>query len=107
MLEAQALETLEKLRRQTLEGNREMFVLGIDIGTSGTRALVIDGKGCVITSATEEHAPFTSPKVGWAEQNRKIGGAHAAWLCARHFMSATLQETPLPALALLAKCTGP
>jgi xylulokinase len=45
-----------------------MYVLGIDVGTSGTRALVIDQQGHVVASATEEHAPFASPKIGWAEQ---------------------------------------
>ena len=45
-----------------------MYVLGIDIGTGGTRALVIDQSGKVISSATEEHEPFASPQIGWAEQ---------------------------------------
>ena len=45
-----------------------MYVLGIDIGTGGTRALIIDERGCVVASATEEHEPFASPKIGWAEQ---------------------------------------
>ena len=44
-------------------------VLGIDIGTGGTRALVMDDEGRIISSATEEHAPFASPKIGWAEQH--------------------------------------
>ncbi len=43
-------------------------VLGIDVGTGGTRALIIDGRGRILASATEEHEPFASPKVGWAEQ---------------------------------------
>jgi xylulokinase len=30
---------------------------------------VIDGQGRVVASATEEHAPFTSPQIGWAEQD--------------------------------------
>ena len=46
-----------------------IFVLGIDIGTGGTRALVIDEKGALISSATAEHQPFASPKIGWAEQH--------------------------------------
>ncbi len=46
-----------------------MYVLGIDVGTGGTRALVIDQQGKVIAAATEEHAPFASPKIGWAEQD--------------------------------------
>lgn len=45
-----------------------MFVLGIDVGTGGTRALIIDERGRVISSATEEHEPFASPQIGWAEQ---------------------------------------
>ena len=43
-------------------------VLGIDIGTGGTRALIIRADGRIIASATEEHEPFASPKIGWAEQ---------------------------------------
>ncbi|MBN1567689.1 MAG: xylulokinase [Acidobacteria bacterium] len=45
-----------------------MYVLGIDVGTGGTRALIINEKGRVISSATEEHEPFASPQIGWAEQ---------------------------------------
>ena len=46
-----------------------MYFLGIDVGTGGTRALIIDEKGRVVASATEEHEPFASPRIGWAEQN--------------------------------------
>jgi xylulokinase len=45
-----------------------MYVLGIDVGTGGTRALIIDERGRVIASATEEHEAFASPHIGWAEQ---------------------------------------
>ncbi len=45
-----------------------IYVLGIDVGTGGTRAIVVDGRGRVISSATEEHQPFASPQIGWAEQ---------------------------------------
>ena len=46
-----------------------MSFLGIDVGTGGTRALVIDEGGRVIASATEEHRVFASPQIGWAEQD--------------------------------------
>jgi sugar (pentulose or hexulose) kinase len=39
------------------------------VGTGGTRALIVDERGKLIASATEEHAPFVSPKIGWAEQS--------------------------------------
>jgi xylulokinase len=46
-----------------------IHLLGIDVGTGGTRALIIDERGRVVASATEEHAPFASPEIGWAEQH--------------------------------------
>jgi xylulokinase len=46
-----------------------MSVLGIDVGTGGTRAVLIDREGRVISSATAEHAPMSSPRIGWAEQS--------------------------------------
>jgi xylulokinase len=45
-----------------------MYFLGIDVGTGGTRALILDENGRIAGSATEEHEPFASPEIGWAEQ---------------------------------------
>ena len=45
------------------------YLLGIDVGTGGTRALIIDDIGRVVASATADHRPFASPKIGWAEQD--------------------------------------
>lgn len=46
-----------------------IYLLGIDVGTGGTRALILDERGAVVSSATEDHQPFASPQIGWAEQN--------------------------------------
>jgi xylulokinase len=46
-----------------------MTYLGIDVGTGGTRALVMDSSGNVTASASSEHQDFASPKPGWAEQD--------------------------------------
>ena len=46
----------------------EMYVLGIDVGTGGTRAIIMGSNGRIAASATEEHEPFASPQIGWAEQ---------------------------------------
>ncbi len=43
-------------------------LLGIDVGTSGSRVVIVNQDGRVAASATAEHAPFTSPKTAWAEQ---------------------------------------
>src|SRR3954466_11679912 len=42
-------------------------LLGIDIGTSGTKTLVCDEDGKVLATAMAEH-PISSPKPGWSEQ---------------------------------------
>ena len=44
------------------------YVIGIDIGTSGCKTLVIDDEGRVVARATEEYPLFT-PHPGWSEQN--------------------------------------
>ncbi len=46
-----------------------MWFLGMDVGTSGTRAVLVDEQGNVVSSASEEHAPFRTPHPGWAEQD--------------------------------------
>src|SRR5438309_1608116 len=43
-------------------------LLGIDIGTSGTKTLICDEDGKVLATAMAEH-PLYSPKAGWSEQN--------------------------------------
>jgi xylulokinase len=43
-------------------------LLGIDVGTGGTRAVLLDETGLVLSTADAEHAPMASPKIGWAEQ---------------------------------------
>src|SRR5256885_15389682 len=48
-----------------------MKFLGIDVGTGGSRALVIDAAGRITSSATVEHVPFASPQTGWAEQDAR------------------------------------
>jgi xylulokinase len=57
-----------------------MKLLGIDVGTGGTRAVILSETGKLLASATHEHPAFTSPQLGWAEQDprdwwRAAGGA--------------------------------
>ncbi|HVF67053.1 MAG TPA: xylulokinase [Pyrinomonadaceae bacterium] len=48
-----------------------MGFLGIDVGTGGSRALLIDEGGRVRASESVEHEPFASPSAGWAEQDAR------------------------------------
>ena len=43
-------------------------LLGIDIGTSGTKTLLCTDTGKVLATAMAEH-PISTPKPGWSEQN--------------------------------------
>lgn len=46
-----------------------MHLIGIDVGTGGSRAVLIDAAGRIVASATVEHQPFVSLQPGWAEQD--------------------------------------
>ncbi|NLO94358.1 MAG: xylulokinase [Clostridiaceae bacterium] len=43
------------------------YLLGIDVGTSGTKTVLFDASGNTIASNTQEY-PLYQPKNGWAEQ---------------------------------------
>ena len=44
------------------------YIISFDIGTSGTKALLVDETGKIIGSASKEY-PVSYPNVGWAEQD--------------------------------------
>ena len=44
------------------------YLIGIDIGTSGTKTVLFDTKGNSIANCTVEY-PMYQPKIGWAEQD--------------------------------------
>jgi len=45
-----------------------MYWLGIDVGTGGTRALLLDENGKIAAGHTEAHAEIRMEKPLWAEQ---------------------------------------
>jgi len=61
--------------------------LGIDVGTGGTRALLIDRAGKVLASHAAEHAPIHSEQIGWAEQDPEDW-----WRAAQIAIGTTLKE---------------
>ncbi|MFO7928891.1 MAG: xylulokinase [Candidatus Humimicrobiaceae bacterium] len=44
------------------------YIIGIDIGTTGCKSIMVDANGQLVCSATEEY-PLYTPNPGWAEQN--------------------------------------
>ncbi len=47
---------------------KEHFLIGVDIGTSGAKCILMDTEGNVAASAAKEY-PLYTPKPGWAEQH--------------------------------------
>jgi xylulokinase len=44
------------------------YVIGIDVGTSGCKSIIVDEAGEVISSSLDEY-PLYTPHPGWAEQD--------------------------------------
>lgn len=63
-----------------------MALLGIDIGTSGTKTLLIDDEGRALASAGYEY-PLSTPRPGWAEQD-----PHHWWEATQVTIRAVLQK---------------
>jgi xylulokinase len=53
----------------TAANQMKAYSLGLDVGTGGTRAVLVGNDGGIVSSATREHQPFVSPHEGWAEQD--------------------------------------
>ena len=44
------------------------YLVGLDVGTSGAKCIIVDQNGKVVASSTQEY-PLYTPRPGWAEQN--------------------------------------
>jgi xylulokinase len=63
----------------------------MDVGTGGTRAVVVDAAGKLISGAASEHAPFRSLHPGWAEQDPEDW-----WRAAQEAIRGALADAPEP-----------
>jgi len=68
-----------------------MWFLGMDVGTGGTRAVVVDAEGKLIAGAASEHAPFRTAHPGWAEQDPEDW-----WRAAKAAIHGALADAPEP-----------
>ena len=60
-------QSKEMLAREKAEGRRAMFYIGVDLGTSAVKLLLMDEKGCVRKVVSKEY-PLYFPRPGWSEQ---------------------------------------
>jgi xylulokinase len=73
------------------KGRTNMWFLGMDVGTGGTRAVLVNGEGKLIAGASCEHAPFTTEHPGWAEQDPEDW-----WRAAQVAIQKALEASPEP-----------
>lgn len=74
----------------------EQYLLGIDLGTSGTKTVLFRPDGTSVASATREY-PMDQPQNGWAEQNPEHW-----WTAARETIQAVLAQSGVNAHAVKA-----
>jgi xylulokinase len=72
------------------------YLLGIDVSTTGAKALLIDAAGKVIASATYEY-PLSTPRPLWSEQNPQDW-----WQGTVSSVRAALDQAGLPGAAITA-----
>lgn len=81
------------------------MLLGLDIGTGGTRAILVDRHGAVRASASIEHQGIHSAHIGWAEQDPDDW-----WRAAQASIQAVLaeagSETSIEAIGLTGQMHG-
>ncbi len=68
-----------------------MWFLGMDVGTGGTRAVIVDAAGKLMGAASSPHAPFRAEHPGWAEQDPEDW-----WRAAKEAIRGALATTPEP-----------
>jgi xylulokinase len=73
-----------------------MTFLGIDVGTSGTKALLLSSAGHVLATAESPHVMLT-PKPGWTEQDPE-----GWWLAAKHATAAVIRKAKIKPAAISA-----
>ena len=75
---------------------RKTYFLGVDVSTTGSKALLIDSSGGVIASASSPHT-LSTPRPLWSEQN-----PHEWWLAAAASIRAVLAQSQLDGSAVAA-----
>lgn len=66
------------------------MILGVDVGTGGTRAVLIDRGGRGVASFASEHAAIRSEHIGWAEQDPEDW-----WRAAREAIAGVMADSGL------------
>ena len=72
--------------------------IGIDLGTSAVKLLLVDGRGQILGEVTKEY-PLSFPQPGWSEQSPEDW-----WKAVQHGILVTLTVQHIAAACLHARC---
>src|SRR6202046_4187510 len=82
------------------------MILGVDVATGGTRAVLIDRAGRLLASEASEHAPIQSAHIGWAEQDPEDWGRAAREAIAGAMAASELTGAEIEAVGLTGQMHG-
>lgn len=80
------------------------FLVGVDVGTTGTKAILCDRQGKVLAQAGEEY-PTTFPQPGWAEQDPEAWWRATCHVVRKIFASAGVAPAAVAAVGV--SCQAP
>jgi xylulokinase len=81
------------------------YLLGIDVGTTGSKALLLDTDGVLVASATTEY-PMSTPQPLWAEQNPADWWAATVTSIRRVLVNSGAQPDQVTAVGLTGQMHG-
>ncbi len=81
------------------------YIIGIDLGTSGTKTVLFDRQGTPVASATQEY-PLYQPENGWAEQDPRDWWNAAAQTLAQVIAKSQVDPKDIGAVGLSGQMHG-
>jgi xylulokinase len=81
-------------------------MMGIDVGTTGTRAVIARPDGHVVSAATVDHQPIQMLRPGWAEQNAEDWWQAAIGAVRRALQNSALKASDIAAVGLSGQMHG-
>ena len=82
------------------------YMMGIDVGTTGTRAVIVRPDGHVVGAATGDHQPMRMLRPGWAEQDPEDWWQAALVAIRRALSEARLKGSEVAAVGFTGQMHG-
>jgi hypothetical protein len=98
--------SLRRRKAIYIGGIRTMWFLGMDVGTGGTRAVVVNAVGKLMGTASSAHAPFAPSIRDGRSRTPKTGGVRRRRRFAARIAATPEPKEPIAAIALTGQMHG-